>query len=270
MNQRVVFILAITVVSLGRSQPAGADDLPTARQHYDKGTALYDLQRYAEAAREYELAFEAKQDPALLFNIGQAYRFANQYVKAIGAFRSYLRRLPNAENRLDVETRIAEMQRLLDEQRRSHEQPPGGIAPLPRPTVEQPVQGGGRPAEPALPVRSHREEERLRRSARTKTIAGIATCAVGVALLAAGGGFAAAANSASNQLNHPADGVFNPSAEDRRNTYQALDAVAFAVGGAAVAAGVTVLVIGWHESRSLTLAPRASCDGAGLLVSGSF
>src|SRR6185503_18328946 len=93
---------------------------------------LYDLQRYGEAAKEYEAAYELKQDPALLFNIGQAYRFAGDYGRAIGAFKSYLRRVPDAPNSAEVEGRIAEMEKLQTEQEKSQAKPPGGtISPAP-------------------------------------------------------------------------------------------------------------------------------------------
>lgn len=107
---------------------AHADDLQSAKQHYDRGTTLYDLQHYKEAAHEYELAYEAKHDPALLFNIGQAYRLGGEYAKAIGAYRAFLRHVPDASNRAEVEQRISEMQLLLEEQKRVGERPPPGIA----------------------------------------------------------------------------------------------------------------------------------------------
>lgn len=55
-----------------------ADNLAAARQHYERGTTLYDLGKYIDAAHEYEAAFDAHSDPALLFKIGQAYRLGNQ------------------------------------------------------------------------------------------------------------------------------------------------------------------------------------------------
>src|SRR4051812_27371990 len=106
------------------SPRAHADDLADAKAHYQRGTKLYDLQRYLEAAKEYEAAFELKDEPALLFNIGQAYRFGGENQKAAGAFRSYLRRLPHAANRVEVEARIADLQRLSDEQKKSQDAPP--------------------------------------------------------------------------------------------------------------------------------------------------
>jgi tetratricopeptide (TPR) repeat protein len=116
---RVLLIAVLSSCALAGL--ARAEDLRAAKEHFE---------RYGEAAREYEMAFEAKQDPALLFNIGQAYRHAGELAKAIVAFRSYLRRVPDAENRAEVQQRIGEMQRIVDEQKRTQEKPPGGtLAP---------------------------------------------------------------------------------------------------------------------------------------------
>ena len=46
----VVFVLSVSTTS--------AKDVSVAREHYQRGTKLYDLQRYEEAAKEYEAAYE--------------------------------------------------------------------------------------------------------------------------------------------------------------------------------------------------------------------
>ncbi len=71
--------------------------------------------RYSEAAKEYEPRLRAKTRSSLLFNLGQAYRLARQYSNAIGAYRSYLRRLPDTPNRAEVEDHIRELQQLEQE-----------------------------------------------------------------------------------------------------------------------------------------------------------
>src|SRR5262249_32295491 len=88
----------------------------TWKQHYERGTTLFDLAKYLDAAKEFEAAYEMKQNPAFLFNIGQAYRLAGKSELAIGFYKSYLRRSPGAANRPEVEARIAELEKLVDEQ----------------------------------------------------------------------------------------------------------------------------------------------------------
>jgi hypothetical protein len=82
--------------------------------------------------------------------------------------------------------------------------------------------------------------------------AGIATAAVGAALLAGGIGFAVAAQSANDEIAHPADSyVFKPDTESRLKTFQALEVPFLAVGGAAIVAGGVVAVLGARKSRGL-------------------
>src|SRR6266550_4745644 len=93
--------------------PARADELQQAKLHYERGTTAFALQRYDEAAREYEAAYEVRHDPKLLFNIGQAYRFAGDSEKAVRAYKTYLSLATNPRNRGEVEKRIAEMEEQL-------------------------------------------------------------------------------------------------------------------------------------------------------------
>ena len=49
---------------------AHADDASDAKTHYQKATAHYAVGEYKDAAAEYEAAYKAKQDPALLYTLG--------------------------------------------------------------------------------------------------------------------------------------------------------------------------------------------------------
>ncbi len=117
------------MITLLLAAPAHADDAPQARAHFNKGSAFFDVGRFAEAASEYEQAYQLKNDPALLFNLGQAYRFDGQYAKAIVAYKSFLRRVPNASHAVEVQQHIASLQKLLDEQKRATTTPPTGTLP---------------------------------------------------------------------------------------------------------------------------------------------
>src|SRR5262249_54432332 len=94
-------LLALLLVLF--SGVAKADQVSEARDHYERGTTLYDLGKYIDAAHEYEAAFNLKSDAALLFNLGQAYRLGGDIASAVRAYRAYLRRLPDAPNRNEVE-----------------------------------------------------------------------------------------------------------------------------------------------------------------------
>jgi tetratricopeptide (TPR) repeat protein len=106
-------LCSVVVALLIAGEPVnafGADDVDSAREHFSKGKKLYDVGRFAEAATEYELAYQAKDDPALLFNLGQAYRLAGNSAKAILAYRAYLRNTSAAPNQVEVENWIHELQ----------------------------------------------------------------------------------------------------------------------------------------------------------------
>jgi hypothetical protein len=92
---------------------AQAADQPKdlAAIHVRKATAAYNLGKFAEAAKEYEAAYEQTLDPNLLFNIGQAYRLAGDRDKAIMAYRSFIRSGPQSEQRHLAESKIRELER---------------------------------------------------------------------------------------------------------------------------------------------------------------
>ena len=121
--------LSTMTLVLALSAPALADDARLARQHFEAGSKLYDLGKFIDAAHEYEEAYKAKSDPALLFNIGQAYRAAGKPDEALVAYKSYLRNAPDAPNRSDVEEHIAKLQKTIDEKRAVTT-----ITPTPTPT----------------------------------------------------------------------------------------------------------------------------------------
>jgi len=273
MAARCVFAIFVYLAIGCRAAQAG--DAKKARQHFEQGTTLYDLQRYEEAAREYELAFAEKNDPALLFNIGQAYRFAGNHAKAIGAFKSFLRRLPNSDNRGEVEARINEMQRILDEQKHSQEKPPGGIAPIEKP-VEKPGSSEPSPAVTPTPAPTPAPtpvvvETSPPRPSRALRYGGIATLAVGVVALAAGAGLYAAAVSAHDEINNPAPGyVFNPDTESRMKTFEGAGIALLAIGGVATVTGATLTALGFKKASSTHAFVAPLRDGAFTSVSVEF
>src|SRR4051794_8713155 len=93
---------------------AFADDLQAAKDHFQRGVTMYNLQRYVDAAHEYEAAYEAHPDAALLFNIAQAYRLAGQPEKALFAYRAFVRDAPTVAQRPIAEKYIAELQKEVD------------------------------------------------------------------------------------------------------------------------------------------------------------
>jgi tetratricopeptide (TPR) repeat protein len=104
----------------------GSDDDPRAL--FDRGSALYALGRYAEAAPLFERAFELKADPALLFNAAQAYRFMGNKPRALTLYQNYIRlygdTIPNAD---DVRHQIDQLKEAIAADERSKSAPPTGV-----------------------------------------------------------------------------------------------------------------------------------------------
>lgn len=246
--------IAVALLILITPSLALAEDVTAARKHFERGTALYDLQRYSDAAAEYEAAFDAKNDPAFLFNIGQAYRFAKDYEKSIRSFKAFLRRNPETPMRAQIETWIADMQKSLDTQARNDTHPPQAQAQAQAPTAS--------PTAPTATVASTppvAADESGRRSGRIKTIAGFATAGVGLAALGTGIAFAFIARGPYNELNAPSNGyVYNPSTQDALHRDQALEISLITVGSVLVVGGVAVGVWGLKQEHGGVHAARAT------------
>lgn len=117
MNVRIALILSIAWLGLaGGMAPARAQDtsLSQAEQHFNRAQALYQEGKYEEAAVEFEAAYQARDLPPFLFNIGASYEKlakANpgkieNWDKAIDYYRKYLEAEPKAEDGKSIKERI--------------------------------------------------------------------------------------------------------------------------------------------------------------------
>jgi tetratricopeptide (TPR) repeat protein len=117
------------------------------KQHYEKATRAYDVQKYSEAVEEYQKAYEIGGDPAMLYNVAQSYRLSDQLPEALRFYRRYLQRSPNARNREDVERKISDLERTLEERRKAAAAvpppPPPEPVVVPPPPPPKPVKTGG-------------------------------------------------------------------------------------------------------------------------------
>jgi tetratricopeptide (TPR) repeat protein len=116
---------AIVVLVLGTASARAADDSAGARQHYEEGTRAYNLGEFKRAAEEYREAYRLKPDPAILYNIAQAYRLDKNFDQALFFYRSFLRNQPDTPNRKEVEGRI----HTLEDQLKQQQQPPNDVIP---------------------------------------------------------------------------------------------------------------------------------------------
>jgi tetratricopeptide (TPR) repeat protein len=108
----------------------------TAAELYKRATAQYNLGKFLDAAKGYERVFEIHPDPVILYNIAQAYRLAGgNEEKALFFYKSYRAQVPKAQNRAEVEERIATLERIVTEQKTARERPPNEPTPRPTPTT---------------------------------------------------------------------------------------------------------------------------------------
>lgn len=278
---RYGLLLVAVCLAMATSTTARADSETTrAKQLYAQGVTSYNLGHYDEALTAFEMGYRIRQDSAFLFNIGQCQRQLHRYEDAERSYRAYLRESPNLPQSTydQVQKLIVEMQRAVDEQRAK--MPPPGTQPpaeslaqqppgTQRPTVSTSAEAAPTPSTaptPSSPPATGRSE----RTARMFRTAGIGVAAFGVASIVAGGVFYSVAKSANDSVNHPMDGYYSSAAEERRNTFQTLDVVAFVVGGAAAATGTTLYLVGWRRDRRFALIPSAGIGRIGLSLSFKF
>src|SRR5262245_34621773 len=138
----LVFFTLLSASAIVRAESSSVD----ARRHYEEGNTAYSLGDFAHAVEEYKAAYKAKPDPAFLYNIAQAYRLANDPSNALFFYRSFLRNLPTASNRREVEDRIVKLEAQLAARDALVKQPPNSTIP--------PVTSGGRVAT-SMPPAAH-------------------------------------------------------------------------------------------------------------------
>jgi tetratricopeptide (TPR) repeat protein len=82
-------VLILLVASSAQAQDAAAGD-EEARQHFYEGAQLFGEGDFEGALSAFELSFELKRSPVILFNIAQALRSLDRYAEAIEKFEDYL------------------------------------------------------------------------------------------------------------------------------------------------------------------------------------
>ncbi len=99
-----------------------------AKQRYENGMGHFNLEEWDPAIEEWKAGYRAKPVPQFLYNIAQAYRASKRYDKALSYYQRYLRMLPKAPNRSEVERHIASLEALIEQESKAQAQPP--VLPL--------------------------------------------------------------------------------------------------------------------------------------------
>lgn len=247
-----------------------------AKTLYEQGLSHYNLGEFDQAIAAFRKSYELTQAPGLLFNIAQAFRLKKDYEQATYFYTTYLRLQPDAANRSDVEARLAEMQQAIEEQKKLEKKPPiGTISPegttttTSAPTVTPPAATTSTTPAPESP---HEEAGARGRSLK---IAGYATAGTGAALVITGLVFGQMAKSAEKDLDQLSTNMGTWTAAEQ-NKYDAgkrdntIAIVSFIVGGAAIATGGTLWVLGAMKKSDTTVAINPSAHGTTFAVGWSF
>ena len=102
MRLVIATALLLVLATPSRAQP-NPEATAQAKARYETGVLKYNVGDFASALENFKAAYELHPDPALLFNIGQSHRLLGHTQDAIYAYRAYLRELPDAPNRDEVE-----------------------------------------------------------------------------------------------------------------------------------------------------------------------
>lgn len=138
-------IAALTLAPLGRwsgrarAAEAREHSASQAKKHYEEGTKAFNLGEFPRAIAEFKAAYNAKPDPLLLYNIAQSFRLAGDPAQALFFYRSFLRNMPDAPNRKEVEGRIRTLERQVERQESERKRDANAVVP---PPVTAPDSGG--------------------------------------------------------------------------------------------------------------------------------
>ena len=144
--------------SLATSAPALAFDEPLSRQHFERGKALARLGKHRESIMEFELAYQANPRASILYNLGHEHRVLaeaggiEEMRTSAEFYRKYLEMMPNAPDRVEVRTMIADLRARIESAEASARNLP--VKELPPPPDKAPVTDAPRSEEPerALPI----------------------------------------------------------------------------------------------------------------------
>lgn len=88
--RRVLTPICFALLLLAASPARAGDARTAAHEHFDKGMAASNDQRFAEAVREFEQAYELWPDFRVLYNIGKVRATLGRSAEAVAAFEAYL------------------------------------------------------------------------------------------------------------------------------------------------------------------------------------
>jgi tetratricopeptide (TPR) repeat protein len=253
--------------------PAGDADAKKAEAKalYEKGLSHYNLGEFDLAIEAFRKAYAISQAPGLLFNIAQSFRLKKDYEQATYFYTTYLRLKPDAPNRADVEARLKEMEEAIEEQKKQATKPPiGTVNPEGTTTTTTTTTTGSGATTTTTTDPVPQAETGVK--AQSLITAGYATAGAGAALVITGAIFGSMAKSAEKDLND----LSGPWTQEQQDKYDAgkrnntIAIISFVAGGAAVATGATLFILGTMKKSKTSVAINPSASSTTVAVGWSF
>ncbi len=116
MIGRVVCVVLLSCAPCLAQDPSSTPVNPEAQVQFERGVGAYEEGRYRDAVDRFKEADRLAPSPLLSFNIAKVYERMQDPKSALAAYREYLRRLPDADNRLETSQRISELELTLQKQ----------------------------------------------------------------------------------------------------------------------------------------------------------
>jgi hypothetical protein len=108
---RLAAVAIAAVIATAAAPAASADDrVDRARAHYQRGLELFNQSQYKAAIAEFAAADGLAPSPILEFNMALCYDRLGDDEEALRRYKLYLKRVPDATNRAEVEAKIARLE----------------------------------------------------------------------------------------------------------------------------------------------------------------
>ena len=259
----IVAALVAGMLIVGTSKRAHADSSDAAKIHYLSGSSYYKQGRYLDALREFEEANRMSNRAALLYNIALCQKQLTRFAEAVRSLREYLRRTPDAGDRVAVNEEIVALEKLAA--------PPAPALPSPS-VAAPPVMATPTAAPRPAPLPSHPGMSGRRIASWTLGAGGAALV---VTALGVGLGAHSTLTAVGNQCATP-QSPCAPADQAQRDQGQRLSEAGWGLAAAGVAAVGTAVVLYLTERRQpaaeprVSLLPSATVDGGALVLAGRF
>jgi tetratricopeptide (TPR) repeat protein len=142
-------------IGLAHAQDAAA--VKEAQQHYRRGEAAFNAQRFEDAIKEWEAGYALVPRPLFVLNLGHAERRRGELRKALALYRRFLVVDPETKLRAEVEQVIQEIEVALAAEAAAQAAPAAPVSPPPLappaapPPAAAPNEALSAPAAPAPP-----------------------------------------------------------------------------------------------------------------------